>query len=47
LGDALGCHDQSRLEEHLEEFNLEAADQEGVVPVAEPVFIGSIVIVGM
>jgi hypothetical protein len=40
FGDALGIHDQSRLEEYLEVVYLEAVDREGGATVAETLFIG-------
>jgi hypothetical protein len=40
LGDALGGHDRSRLEEYIEEVDLEAVDLEGGAMAAETLFIG-------
>jgi hypothetical protein len=40
FGDALGGHDQSRLEEYLEVVDLQAVDQEGGAMAAETLFIG-------
>jgi len=46
FGDALGVHDQSRLE-YLEVVHLEVVDQEGGTTGAETVYNGQLMIVGM
>jgi len=46
-GDALRDHDQLKIEEYLEAVNLEAAVREGGITVAETLFLGELVIVGI
>jgi hypothetical protein len=45
FGDAVGGHDQLRMEEHIEEAELEVVYQEGGAMAVESIFIGELVIV--